>query len=96
MPPELVLVDMMSWLPERVAAAARRRRPAELAAYLENLAGMWLDCADSCPALPFRGRGAPAVPAGSRRRLGLNWQTRRVSFSLPVWPCLGISAPARM
>ena len=29
--PELALLDAMSWLPERVAAAARRRRPAELA-----------------------------------------------------------------
>src|ERR1700683_1676678 len=60
---ELDLVDAMSWLPERVAAAARRRRPADLVAYLVVLAEAWLDCAENCPALPFRGRGAPADPA---------------------------------
>ncbi|HVB45701.1 MAG TPA: DALR anticodon-binding domain-containing protein [Streptosporangiaceae bacterium] len=96
MPPELVLVDAMSWLPERVAAAARRRRPAELAAYLENLASAWLDCADSCPALPFRGRGAPAALAGEQTAARLELaDAARVVLDAGL-TLLGISAPARM
>jgi arginyl-tRNA synthetase len=35
---DLVLLDALSWLPERVAAAARRRRPDEFARYLEEVA----------------------------------------------------------
>lgn len=57
-PSERRLIDAMSWLPERIAAAYRRRRPAELVGYLENLAGAWLDCSESCSVLPFRGGGA--------------------------------------
>jgi DALR anticodon binding domain len=96
MPPELILVDAMSWLPERVAAAARRRRPAEVAAFLETVAGAWLDCADSCPALPFRGPGAPAVLATEQTaaRLELSDAARIVLGTGLV--LLGISAPARM
>ena len=37
-PGELVLLDALSWLPERVATAARRGRPDEFARYLEGLA----------------------------------------------------------
>ncbi len=37
-PGELVLLDALSWLPERVATAARRGRPDEFARYLEELA----------------------------------------------------------
>jgi arginyl-tRNA synthetase len=33
-----VLLDALSWLPERVAVAARRGRPDEFARYLEELA----------------------------------------------------------
>ena len=72
---ELALLDAMSWLPERVAAAARRRRPAEVAAYLEYVAGAWLDCREVCPALPFQGSGAPR--AGRRRRGGGQALSRR-------------------
>lgn len=54
-PAELRLIDAMSWLPERVAAAHRRRRPADLVAYLEDLAQAWLTCSERCSALPFRG-----------------------------------------
>jgi arginyl-tRNA synthetase len=96
LPPELALLDAMSWLPERVAAAARRRRPAELAAYLEYLAGMWLNCREGCPALPFHGRAAPG-PADARHtaaRLGLA-DAARGSLACGLG-LLGISAPARM
>ncbi len=96
MRPELVLVDKLSWLPERVAAAARRGRPADLAAYLESLAGAWLDCADSCPALPFRGRGAPAVPAGEQAAARLELSDAARIVLAAGLASLGISAPARM
>jgi hypothetical protein len=42
-PPELALLDALSWLPERVAMAARRRRPDEFARYLEELAARTID-----------------------------------------------------
>jgi arginyl-tRNA synthetase len=38
-PADLALLDALSWLPERVAIAARRGRPDEFARYLEELAG---------------------------------------------------------
>jgi arginyl-tRNA synthetase len=37
-PADLALLDALSWLPERVATAARRGRPDEFARYLEDLA----------------------------------------------------------
>jgi hypothetical protein len=42
-PPELALLDALSWLPERVAMAARRGRPDEFAGYLDELAARTLD-----------------------------------------------------
>jgi DALR anticodon binding domain len=42
-PPELALLDALSWLPERVAMAARRGRPDEFAGYLERLAARTID-----------------------------------------------------
>jgi hypothetical protein len=42
-PGELVLLDALSWLPERVATAARRGRPDEFARYLETLASRTID-----------------------------------------------------
>lgn len=38
-----VLLDALAWLPERVAAAARRGRPDEFARYLEDLASATID-----------------------------------------------------
>ena len=95
-PPELALLDAMSWLPERVAAAARRRRPAELAAHLEFLARTWFDCRESCPALPFQGRAAPGPPdAGhTAARLGLA-DAARVALACGLG-LLGIAAPERV
>lgn len=94
--PELALLDTMSWLPERVAAAARRRRPAELARYLEHLAAAWLDCREMCPALPFYGAAAPAAGAGTvaTTRLGLAAAARVAMAS--ALGLFGVSAPARM
>jgi len=42
-PGELALLDVLSWLPERVAVAARRRRPDEFAGYLAELAARTID-----------------------------------------------------
>jgi arginyl-tRNA synthetase len=48
-PREQTLLDALSWLPERVAGAARRGQPHGLAAYLEDLTGRYLDWHESCP-----------------------------------------------
>ena len=42
-PPELALLDALSWLPERVAMAARRGRPDEFAGSLAELAARTID-----------------------------------------------------
>lgn len=42
-PGDLALLGALSWLPERVATAARRGRPDEFARYLERLAGVTLE-----------------------------------------------------
>lgn len=77
-PAELALLGRLSWLAERVAGAARRRRPAELPRYLESVAAAWLDCRESCPALPFGGAAAPRDEAGISARLWLAAATRTV------------------
>lgn len=94
--PELRLLDALSWLPERVASAARRHRPADLPAYLESVAQAWLDCREGCPALPLRGRGAPdrADEPLALARLALADATR-VSLAAGL-TILGVSAPSRM
>ncbi len=93
---ELTLIDLLSWLPERVAAASRRRRPADLTGYLETTAGAWIDCAHRFPALPFGGSGAPEEPAGAvaLARLELADAVRTVlAAGLDL---LAVTAPARI
>jgi arginyl-tRNA synthetase len=68
---ELRLLDAISWLPERAAAAARRRRPDVFVRHLESLASRWLGCAERYPALPFGGAAAPRDSAGAAARLWL-------------------------
>jgi arginyl-tRNA synthetase len=66
-PSERVLLDAMSWLPERVAGAARRRQPHVVAAYLEELAGRYFDWQEACPVMrpgSVPQRPADPVPAG--------------------------------
>jgi arginyl-tRNA synthetase len=75
---EAALLWQLSWLAERVAGAARRGRPGELPRYLEETARAWLDCRESCPALPFGGRAAPHSAAGISARLWLAQATRTV------------------
>ncbi|MDR2984390.1 MAG: hypothetical protein LBV34_06070 [Nocardiopsaceae bacterium] len=94
--PELALLNAMSWLPERVAAAARRRRPAELAAHLEHLARAWLDCKESCPALPFQGSAAPESADATLAAARLCFaDAARVTLSCGLG-LLGIGAPERL
>jgi arginyl-tRNA synthetase len=70
-PRERDLLGLLSWLPVRVAAAARRRRPDELPRYLEQVAAAWLACRQAAPALPFGGLAAPDDPAVASARLVL-------------------------
>jgi arginyl-tRNA synthetase len=91
---ELELLAAMSWLPERVAAAARRRRPDVLARHLECLASRWLDCAEGLPALPFGGRSASRDPAEASARLWLAAAARTaIAACLRL---LGVAAPPRI
>jgi arginyl-tRNA synthetase len=63
-PSEQALLGTLSWLPERVAGAARRGQPDVLARYLEELAGSYFGCHERCPAVP-PGAGAPGSgPSG--------------------------------
>ncbi len=93
-PHERLLLAALSWLPERVAGAARRRRPHELAIFLEHLAGTWLDCRESCPALPFGGLAAPPDEAGAAARLWLA-DAARTALAAGL-SLLGVSAPERV
>lgn len=77
-PAERELLGLLSWLPVRVASAARRRRPDELPRYLEELALGWRQCRQAAPALPFGGATAPADPAVAAARLVLADATRTV------------------
>jgi arginyl-tRNA synthetase len=75
---ERALLGLLSWFPLRVAAAARRSRPAELPHYLERVAAAWTDCRLACPALPFGGEAAPREPALRAARLQLADAARTV------------------
>lgn len=66
---ERELLGLLAWFPLRVAAAARRARPAEVPHYLEHVAAAWRACRLACPALPFGGSEAPREPALAQARL---------------------------
>ena len=68
---ERALLGLLSWFPLRVAAAARRGRPAEIPRYLEQVAAAWTACRLACPALPFAGPAAGREPALEQARLML-------------------------
>jgi len=93
-PRERELLAAISWQPERVAGAARRRQPHEYAAYLEHLAGAWLACSQSCPALPFGGRAAPRDEAGMAARLWLA-DAARTALAAGL-DLVGVAAPDRV
>jgi arginyl-tRNA synthetase len=93
-PRELRLLAAMSWLPERVAAATRRRRPDVLARQVECLASRWLDCAEGHPALPFGGRQAPRDQAEASARL---WLAAAAQAAIAAGlRLIGVAAPSRI
>ena len=95
--PSCALLGMMSWLPERVAGAARRRRPDAFLRYLEDLAAAWLACRESCPALPFGGAGrAAGRPGRPRPRPGCGWRRRRRPRWAPALRLGGLVPPERL
>ena len=85
-PGELALLDALSWLPERVAAAARRGRPDEFAGYLEELAARTIDTMSTT--------GFTTISSISSERLWLADAARTgLAAGLGL---LGISAPSRL
>lgn len=90
-PSEQALLDALSWLPERVAGAARRGQPDVLARYLETLAGSYSGCQERCPAVPPGAR--PAGPAASARL----WLAEAARTALAAGlGLLGVDAPDRL
>ena len=90
-PGELALLDALSWLPERVATAARRGRPDEFARYLEDLANVTVDVLSSA-------RAPGSAPIGTRApgsdRLSLARAARAgLAAGLGL---LGVVAPERL
>jgi arginyl-tRNA synthetase len=79
-PEELALLDALSWLPERVAMAARRGRPDEFAGYLEELAARTIDTMSTSSISSERLWLADAARTALAAGLGL----------------LGVSAPERI
>ena len=77
-PAELRLLSLLSWLPEKVASAARRSRPDELPSYLEHVAAAWMTCKQESPALPFGGLAAADGPVVAGARLLLAEAARTV------------------
>ena len=85
-PGELALLDALSWLPERVAAAARRGRPDQFAGYLAELAARTIDTMSTTS---FR-----KIPDISSERLWLADAARTgLAAGLGL---LGIAAPNRL
>jgi arginyl-tRNA synthetase len=85
-PGELVLLDALSWLPERVATAARRGRPDEFARYLEELANATISALIRA--------GDPGTARAPSGRLALAKAARTgLAAGLGL---LGVGAPGRL
>ena len=84
-PAERALLDALSWLPERVAVAARRGRPDEFARYLEDLARATI------AAVPF-------VRPGDNERIAVASALARAARTglAAGLGLLGIAAPDRL
>ncbi|HEX4657038.1 MAG TPA: DALR anticodon-binding domain-containing protein [Streptosporangiaceae bacterium] len=93
-PGERELLGALSWLPERAAAAARRRRPDAFVRHLEGIAEAWAGCWESRPALPFGGRSAPRDGPEAAARL---WLAAAAQTALATgMRLLGVAAPERL
>ena len=86
-PGELAMLDALSWLPERVATAARRGRPDEFARYLEDLASVTVDVLSSAS---HPGKGI--APGSDRLTLAM---AARTSLAAGL-SLLEVSAPERL
>ena len=109
-PSEQALLDAMSWFPERVAGAARRRQPHVVAAYLEELAGRYFDWLEACPLLrpgslppdpadPGHAGGSPPggpLPGGELIQARLQLASAARTVLATGLRLLGIAAPGRM
>jgi arginyl-tRNA synthetase len=85
-PQELALLDALSWLPERVAMAARRGRPDEFAGYLEELAARTIDTMSTT--------GFTTISSISSERLWLA-DAARTALAAGLG-LLGVDAPERI
>jgi arginyl-tRNA synthetase len=98
-PGELSLLYELSWLPERVAGAARRRQPDVLARYLERLAWAYLGCQEQYPAV-WPGMPATvsaAVSDTAPETVPRLWLAAAVRTALAAGlGLLGVTAPARL
>ena len=90
-PGELALLDALSWLPERVATAARRGRPDEFARYLEDLASVTVDVLSSA-SHPGSAPGTSRAPGSDRLTLAVASRTG-LAAGLGL---LEVSAPERL
>jgi arginyl-tRNA synthetase len=89
-PSEQVLLAELSWLPERVAGAARRARPDTFPRYLERLAGAYFDCHEQCPA------AWPGM-AGGPQTVARLWLAAATATALRAGlGLLGVDAPDRL
>lgn len=105
-PWELALLDAASWLPERVAAAARRARPDEFCGYLEDLARAYQNCFAGNPVWPAccAGEEPAAVRPGEAGESGARDSIRaRLWLAAAARTCLTtglglleVSAPDRL
>ena len=86
-PGELALLDALSWLPERVAVAARRGRPDEFARYLEELASATIATLSSTSH-----PGSARAPGTDRLALA---RAARAGLAAGLG-LLGVDAPDRM
>ena len=85
-PGELALLDALSWLPERVAMAARRGRPDEFAGYLEELAARTIETMSMTSFTTVSSISSERLWLADAARAGL-------AASLEL---LGIGAPGRL
>jgi len=85
-PVELTLLDALSWLPERVAMAARRGRPDEFAGYLEELAARTIETMSTTSFTTISSISSERLWLADAARTGL-------AASLEL---LGIGAPGRL
>ena len=104
-PRERALLAALSWLPEQVARSARRGRPHEFAAFLEELAETYQVCRVACPAWPERGHDGARpdgahrseLPGDARTVRARLWLAGAVAAGLAAGlELLGVGAPDRL